>query len=73
MGIDAGDMTLLLAVMRLARDLQDIAPGQQADFLKECTETAKAHVDAGGTDPGAVVRPILARYQAQLAAYARPN
>lgn len=62
-GLDPSDLDLFVEVLRTARALKDLDPG----FLQRCSERAAAHVDAGGTDPAAVVRPILAEAQARLA------
>lgn len=61
--MDPDDLTLLLEVMRTARDLKD----QYPDFLRECSEAMTAYVDAGGLYPGEVVTPILNEAKARLA------
>lgn len=65
--MDQNDFMLFLEVMRTARDLQDLAPDKSTEFLKECLETAKTHVDAGGTDPDATIIPILTQARLALA------
>lgn len=60
--MDPTDWDLILEVLTLGRDL-----GKDSDFLEECAQAAAAHVDAGGTDPAMVIRPILARARAGLA------
>lgn len=61
--LDTTDWDLILEVLTLGRDL-----GKDSDFLEECAQAAAAHVDAGGTDPAMVIRPILARARAGLVA-----
>ena len=66
-GMDPDGLTLLLEVMRTARDLQTQAPGDSTEFLRECSEAMTAYVDAGGLYPGEVVKPILTEARARLA------
>ena len=66
------DFMLLFEIVNLAFTLENQKPGEKTAFLRECSEAMAAHVDAGGTDPGGAVKPILARAQAELAPAARP-
>ena len=62
-GLDDSNFGVLLEIMTTALSIQDRGDNP-SDFLRECADTAKAHVDAGGMDPGAAVRPILAKHTA---------